>query len=63
MPTVPFGPRYNRGFISALIKAHVLGKESMNYKGNRYVIKDHIEDAARDIEDGWYSVEAKPKRY
>ena len=60
MPTVPHGPRYNKGFMTALLQAHVLGKKTMLYKGNPYVVKDHIKDARRDIEDGWYTVDAKP---
>ena len=60
MPTVPHGPRYNKGFMTALLQAYVLGKKTMLYKGNPYVVKDHIKDARRDIEDGWYTVDAKP---
>lgn len=60
MPTIPDGPRYNKSFMTALLQAHVLGKKTMLYKGNSYIVKDHIKDAIKDIEDGWYSIEAKP---
>ena len=62
MPTIPYGPRYNKSFMTALLRAHVLGKKTMLYKGNSYVVKDYIKDAIRDIEDGWYSVVAQPSR-
>ena len=60
MPTVPNGPRYNKGFMTALLQAYVLGKKTMLYKNNSYVVKDHMKDAVKDIEDGWYSVVAQP---
>lgn len=63
MPTVPNCPRYNKSFMTALLQAHVLGKKTMLYKGNSYVVKDHIKDATRDIEDGWYSVVAQPSHH
>lgn len=60
MPTVPNCPRHNKGFTTALLQAYVLGKETMLYRGHSYVVKDHIKDAVKDIEDGWYSVVAQP---
>ena len=60
MPTIPDGPRYNKSFMTALLQAHVLGKKTMLYKNNSYIVKDHMKDAVKDIEDGWYTVDAKP---
>lgn len=54
MPTIPHGPRYNKSFMTALLRARILGKKTMLYKGNSYVVKDYIKGAIRDIEDGWY---------
>ena len=50
------GGRYNTKFALAVIKAKVSNRATFKFKGNRYVVKDHIAAVLEDIREGRYRI-------
>ena len=50
------GGRYNERFARAVVKARLSGRDKFRFRGNTYIVTDHIGGVMDDLEEGRYSI-------
>ena len=50
------GGRYNREFAAAVARAKLADKKAFVFKGNVYIVADHVEGVLADVREKRYSL-------
>lgn len=50
------GGRYNREFAAAVARAKLADKKAFMFKGNVYIVADHVEGVLADVREKRYSL-------
>ena len=50
------GGRYNREFAAAVARAKLADKKAFMFKGNVYIVADHVEGVLADVRERRYSL-------
>ena len=50
------GGRYNREFAAAVARAKLADKKAFMFKGNVYIVADHVEGVLADVSEKRYSL-------
>ena len=48
--------RYNREFAAAVARAKLADKKAFMFKGNVYIVADHVEGVLADVQEKRYSL-------
>ena len=50
------GGRYNKEFAAAVARAKLADKRAFTFKGNTYIVADHVEGVLADVREKRYSL-------